>query len=175
MPRLLANSRPHTKMNKILPPARTAKYKKGKIPKALREALWLKWSGKSFEVKCHTTWCQNQITAYDFQAGHNIPESRGGATTMENLVPICSRCNLSMGSQYTFDEWCTLEGGATAAQQKPTPRSSWIQRFFCCTSDAAVNVAPIAHTAGPVIGTAPTLSSSSAHPHRLPRHPTPTS
>ena len=171
-------------MNTILPPrplekqapaARAAKYKKGKIPKALREALWLKWSGKSFEVKCHTTWCQNQITAYDFQAGHNIPESRGGATTLDNLVPICSRCNLSMGSQYTFDEWCTLEGAATAAAATAPRRAPWLQRLFCCTGEAAVNSAihPIPLTlVGPVVGPAPTLSapapSHSARPRRRP-------
>lgn len=180
MPRLLANSHPHTKMNRILPPAHVAKYKKGKIPKALREALWLKWCGKSFEVKCHTTWCQNQITAYDFHAGHNIPESRGGATSLDNLVPICSRCNLSMGSQYTFDQWCMLEGGAaaTAAQSKPQRTSSWLKCLFCCIGDAAVNVAPVTRpTSGPIIGTAPTLSSSSVQPHhhrhRPATHPPP--
>jgi hypothetical protein len=124
-------------------------------------------------VKCHTTWCHNQITAYDFQAGHNVPESRGGATTLDNLVPICSRCNLSMGSQYTFDEWCTLEGpaaAATTAQRRP----SWLQRLFCCTNDAAVNVAihPIPHPTGPVIGPAPTLSTPS-HPRPRRRRATP--
>jgi len=42
---------------------------------------------------------------FDFQCGHNVPESKGGSTTLQNLVPICSRCNLSMGSQHTFDQW----------------------------------------------------------------------
>jgi hypothetical protein len=28
--------------------------------------------------------------------------------TPENLVPICSRCNLSMSNTYTFDEWSNL-------------------------------------------------------------------
>jgi hypothetical protein len=116
-----------------VPATRTKPYKKGKIPKALREALWLKHCGKSFEVKCRTTWCQNVITAYDFQAGHNVPESRGGATTLENLVPICSRCNLSMGSQYTFDEWCKLNGIAPAPAPAAAP-------FWCCTWASCVEM-----------------------------------
>lgn len=148
----------------ILPPrpssaaaaASGAKYKKGKIPKALREALWLKFCGKSFEVKCHTTWCQNQITAYDFQAGHNVPECRGGPTTLDNLIPICSRCNLSMGSQYTFQEWCALKGQADTTIAAPQ-HTSWFQRIFCCTaSDVQSQVAPYeVLPGGPVIGAQP--------------------
>jgi 5-methylcytosine-specific restriction endonuclease McrA len=80
-------------------------YKKKKIPKAIREQVWIQKVGKKFEVKCKTTWCRNKINAFDFQAGHDVPESKGGSTDLKNLVPICSRCNLSMGSQYTFNEW----------------------------------------------------------------------
>ena len=124
----------------------TTPYKKGKIPKALREALWLKFSGKEFETKCQTTWCPNRITAYDFHAGHNVPESKGGATTLDNLVPICSRCNLSMGSQYTFSEWCTLNGA-------PAPRRWW-SRFFSCFTVG--KVAATAAAGGGVIVQPPT-------------------
>jgi 5-methylcytosine-specific restriction endonuclease McrA len=81
-------------------------YKKGKIPKAIREQLWIQKIGKKFESKCKTTWCRNKITVFDFQAGHDIPESKGGETTLANLVPICSRCNLSMSNQFTFKDWC---------------------------------------------------------------------
>ena len=81
---------------------------KEKIPKALREQVWLRTFGKVYTAKCSTTWCRNKLTVFDFQCGHDIPESKGGPTRLENLVPICARCNLSMGSQYTFREWCTL-------------------------------------------------------------------
>jgi hypothetical protein len=80
-------------------------YKKGKIPKALREQVWLKDMGQVFQGKCKVTWCQNNISAFDFQCGHNIPESKGGETTLDNLVSICGRCNISMGSGFTIDEW----------------------------------------------------------------------
>jgi 5-methylcytosine-specific restriction endonuclease McrA len=82
-----------------------APYVKKKIPVAIREQIWIRTFGKAFQGKCSTRWCQNTITVFDFQSGHNIPESKGGHTTPENLVPLCSRCNSSMGSQYTFVEW----------------------------------------------------------------------
>ena len=80
-------------------------YTKGKIPKALREQVWLTSIGSKFETKCKVTWCSNKINVFDFQCGHNVPESKGGATNLGNLIPICSRCNISMGSEYTIDEW----------------------------------------------------------------------
>jgi hypothetical protein len=80
-------------------------YKKKKIPRAVREAVWLNHCGRKFERRCMTPWCKNNINAFDFQTGHNIPESKGGTTTLDNLIPLCSRCNLSMGNQYTFQEW----------------------------------------------------------------------
>lgn len=97
--------------------------RKQHIPKALREALWLRDNGEEYRGKCATPWCQNSITTHDFQAGHKIPEAHGGPLTLENLVPLCSRCNLSMGSSYTFDEWCALQGGRTWLQ--------WLRHLFC--------------------------------------------
>ena len=81
---------------------------KKKIPKALREQVWLKYNDKKFEANCCITWCKNKINVFDYHVGHNIPESKGGATTLDNLRPICSRCNLSMNDNYTIDEWQKL-------------------------------------------------------------------
>ena len=96
-------------------------YKKKKIPKALREALWISYHKNAFEARCRTPWCPNVVNAYSFQAGHNIPESKGGTTDLSNLIPICARCNLSMGNTYTFDEWC----------KKSDPRP-WYYWMLCC-------------------------------------------
>ena len=114
----------------------TQKKRKETIPVKLREEVWIKQMGRTFEGKCPTTWCTYTITVFDFESGHNIPESRGGPTTIENLVPICSRCNRSMGSQHTFDQWCQMYSSA----QQPPPQSSeesrqgrgLIARFFSC-------------------------------------------
>jgi len=81
---------------------------KAKIPKALREQIWLRDIGRKYEGKCKIVWCENKMTVFDFQCGHDIPESHGGETILENLVPICSRCNLSMSNTYTIKEWNLL-------------------------------------------------------------------
>ena len=93
---------------KVTPEDIMIPYKKQKIPKALREALWIHYNPIFFSAKCQTTWCPNTITPFDFHAGHNIPESKGGETSLDNLVTLCARCNLSMGNKYTFDEWCNI-------------------------------------------------------------------
>ena len=79
-----------------------------KIPMALREQVWVRFNGKVFQNKCYVRWCINKIDVFNFQVGHNIPESKGGATVLENLRPICSRCNQSMSNNYTIDEWNNL-------------------------------------------------------------------
>lgn len=106
--------------------------RKKAIPKALKEAVWLRDNGRQFEAKCATSWCKNMVTVYDFQAGHDIPESRGGPLVIDNLRPICQRCNLSMADNYTFKEWCALG-----------PRQSWFQTLMCCAaSPSSATVVP---------------------------------
>ena len=96
-------------LSKIYPNT-TEKYIKKKIPRALREQVWIQHIGRHFESKCVITWCTNMITVFDFHVGHNIPESQGGNTDIINLKPICARCNLSMGANYTIDEWNKMSG-----------------------------------------------------------------
>ena len=87
---------------------------KANIPKALREQVWITHAGKCFECKCLVPWCKNTMSVFDFHVGHDIPESRGGSTEIKNLRPICARCNLSMGSQYSIREWSVLSKPVTA-------------------------------------------------------------
>lgn len=89
-------------------PRTASRKRKTAIPARLREAVWTTHMGRIFEGKCKVSWCDNNITVFDFQCGHDVPESRGGETTIQNLFPICARCNLSMGDRYTFQEWCAL-------------------------------------------------------------------
>lgn len=132
------------KLHKKVMSARTVvpAVRKAPIPKALREQVWIQGMGRAFEGKCRTTWCTNQITVFDFQCGHNVPESKGGATDLRNLVPICSRCNQSMGNQYSFDQWCvefqtppaTVSlSVSTQAPAPPARPTCWqtVVRFFC--------------------------------------------
>ena len=101
-------------------------YKKKPIPKALREQVWLNQMGPVFEAKRKVTWCSNSINAFSFQCGHNVPERKGGKTQLSNLIPICARCNISMGDRYTIDEWNVKFAGPTAKI-----RTSWFGRFWC--------------------------------------------
>ena len=98
---------------------------KQNIPRALREQVWITYARNRFQRKCLVPWCTNIMTAFDFHVGHDVPESHGGATEIANLRPICARCNLSMGSQYTIREWAALS------------RSPW---WACCSSTELVEL-----------------------------------
>ena len=107
-----------------------SKRRKQKIPAAFREQIWFRDYGRSFEGKCPTRWCTNIINVFDFQSGHNIPESKGGPTVPDNLIPICARCNMSMGDRFTFTEWSKLNGPISIRQTVPLahpPSNHW-----CC-------------------------------------------
>ena len=82
--------------------------RKANIPKALREQVWIKTCGERFSRPCYISWCANTISVFDFHVGHDKPESKGGTLSIDNLKPICARCNLSMGSKYTIAEWDAL-------------------------------------------------------------------
>jgi 5-methylcytosine-specific restriction endonuclease McrA len=88
--------------------------RKKKIPLAMREQVWLVYLGdKNFKQKCNVKWCENMITPFTFEVGHNHPESKGGKTCIDNLRPICSKCNKSMGDSYTIDEFSELSDRST--------------------------------------------------------------
>lgn len=85
-------------------------YKKATIPKAIREQCWTKSFGEVFKHSCYINWCDNEISVFDFHVGHDQPESKGGTLSVDNLKPICARCNLSMSNNYTITEWNNLNG-----------------------------------------------------------------
>ena len=102
---------------------------KDRIPKALREQVWVTYIGNKFKTKCTVFWCKNKITVFDYHVGHNIPESCGGTLSISNLRPICARCNLSMSDNYTIDSWNKM------GKQNP----SWFQRYICCLFNSATD------------------------------------
>jgi hypothetical protein len=83
---------------------------KERIPRALREQVWVTYVGNKFQTKCWIPWCKNKMSAFDFHVGHNLPESKGGTLELGNLRPICARCNLSMSDTYTISEWMAFAG-----------------------------------------------------------------
>jgi hypothetical protein len=97
-------------------------YKKANIPKAVREQVWLREFGRVYDHSCHVRWCQNMISVFDFQVGHDQPESKGGTLDLDNLRPICARCNASMSDTYTIQEWQELG---------KEHKSHWFWCWFC--------------------------------------------
>ena len=67
------------------------------VSKALRMALWNNTFGPRAGVGgCQC--CGTEITQQNFQAGHRVARAKGGETALINLVPLCTTCNLSMGT-----------------------------------------------------------------------------
>jgi hypothetical protein len=111
--------------------------KKKTISKKLKEEVWIKHFGEIFSAKCPISWCSHKITVFCFDAGHNIPESKGGRTAIDNLIPICGECNRSMGDRFTIVEFSAIHQAS-----KPTPpatpatpiivkKQNFFQRLFC--------------------------------------------
>ena len=96
------------------------KKRKARVPRALKEQVWIKHNKKKFQVKCPTEWCKNKINCFNHHVGHIIPESKGGPTNIENLKPVCAKCNLSMSNTHTMDEFSELY-----ASHQPTIDERW--------------------------------------------------
>jgi 5-methylcytosine-specific restriction endonuclease McrA len=111
--------------------AETKHKRKQKIPVAIREQIWIRTFGKEFQGKCPTSWCQNTITVFDFHSGHNIPESKGGQTNPGNLIPLCARCNTSMGDRYTFTEWTSMNKVKSNQGQGQGQGLSYMNLMIC--------------------------------------------
>jgi len=99
--------------------------RKATIPKALREQVWRVYNSTNYNASCYVQWCSNIVTPFNFEVGHNIPESKGGTLDIDNLRPICASCNRSMGDRYTIDEFSALS---------QPPR---VRRTFCCFVNSA--------------------------------------
>jgi len=123
--------RKQTRVRELFLPFLKPKGRKEKITAALREAVWIQKMGKVFEAKCPVVWCPNRITVFDFQSGHNVPESKGGRTNIDNLLPICARCNVCMGDRYTIDEWSTMYMSLEKSNPQIQPKKTWWQRLKC--------------------------------------------
>jgi hypothetical protein len=83
--------------------SKNTKRKKKSIPQILRELVWNKKVGKEKGVtKCFC--CKvTEISQLKFQCGHIISEYNGGLTNIDNLLPICSLCNASMGRTNMYE------------------------------------------------------------------------
>ena len=79
---------------------------KEKIPSAVRKIVWNTYIGKDV-VKGKCLCCNaEELTSTNFECGHIKSEKNGGEVTIDNLRPICSNCNKSIGSK-DMDEFMT--------------------------------------------------------------------
>lgn len=74
-------------------------YKKKSIPLSLKALVWNKYIGEEKGVGYCQCCRKNIIKQISFHCGHIISERNGGSTTLNNLIPLCQTCNLSMGKQ----------------------------------------------------------------------------
>jgi hypothetical protein len=83
--------------------AKPKAYKKRKIGAGLKEALWHKVCGdECVKIKCPV--CQiRDLREKDFVAGHIDAERDGGETSIDNLIPICNKCNSCMATRNMMD------------------------------------------------------------------------
>jgi 5-methylcytosine-specific restriction endonuclease McrA len=100
----LLNSNNIESDNDTLTSTLTTAYRKKSIPQRLRMLVWDNTFGPNARhgvcYCCRTT----KISIEKFECGHNISERDGGNTTVDNLKPICSQCNRSMGTN-SIDEF----------------------------------------------------------------------
>lgn len=81
----------------------STKPKKKSIPKVVKDLSWNKWIGEDVaRTKCMCCGV-NEIKMSSFHCGHVIAEANGGKMSIDNLKPICSACNLSMGTENMDD------------------------------------------------------------------------
>jgi 5-methylcytosine-specific restriction endonuclease McrA len=77
--------------------------KKQSIPKSVKTHVWNNYIGENIPIHrclcCKKTLIQNT----NFDVGHVISEKDGGTHEINNLRPICSVCNHSMGTENMVD------------------------------------------------------------------------
>lgn len=103
-PIVISNKSEIYDINEINDKPKKIKISKQKIPATLRTQVWDHWigstNGKNKCLCCNV----HEITQLNFACGHILSESNGGKLTIENLKPICTTCNSSMGTQ-NMDEF----------------------------------------------------------------------
>lgn len=83
---------------------KTDKKRKKTIPPSLKIKIWNKYIGDEIgKSKCLCCKIQDIYQA-SFSCGHITSEHNGGKIVLDNLKPICSSCNSSMGTK-NMDEY----------------------------------------------------------------------
>jgi len=72
------------------------------IPPRIRNGVWSRYHNEKITGYCYS--CGIKIQRYNagWHCSHVIARSKGGETTVDNMRPCCSTCNLSMGDQNMY-------------------------------------------------------------------------
>jgi hypothetical protein len=74
-----------------------------KVPQSVKNVAWSRYVGEVYSAYCIC--CQTEeIKSTNFHAGHIVSHANGGLAIVNNILPICSVCNLSMGAR-NMDEY----------------------------------------------------------------------
>lgn len=68
--------------------------KREKIPKEIRGLVWRKRNGENLRGECYC--CEEELAFENFECGHVVARCLGGGIVVDNLEPICKKCNLDM-------------------------------------------------------------------------------
>lgn len=75
------------------------KAKRTSVSSTVVKTSWLKYTNDQYRP-VHCICCNyNQITPFNFHAGHIISHANGGSSDIDNIMPLCASCNLSMSSK----------------------------------------------------------------------------
>jgi 5-methylcytosine-specific restriction endonuclease McrA len=90
------------------------------IPCALRNAVWVVYIGsKTGESVCFCCGVES-ISRSNYECGHVQSRAKGGQAKLDNLRPICTCCNKSMGTKNMFE--FAQECGFTSCKIMPDNR-----------------------------------------------------
>lgn len=76
--------------------------KRKSISKVKRQLIWDRFFPKERYGRCECC-SKNNIEITDFEVGHIKAFSQGGTDDLSNLIPLCSQCNKSMGTENFYD------------------------------------------------------------------------
>ena len=82
--------------------SRGGRTKKERIPATVRNIVWVTHFQSSKKGQCWLCKVED-ISSANFECGHVVSEKNGGRPTVDNLRPICSFCNKSVGTMNMED------------------------------------------------------------------------
>ena len=88
-----------TSKEKKIIPTHFWKVSKEKISTNLKDKVWNTYFENQNKKQCPINNCNKYITKHSFSTGHIVSELNKGNTDINNLYPICSNCNSSMGTK----------------------------------------------------------------------------